>query len=48
MVIAKSFNSLKEEYGGDEQKGFKFVKQYLTINRSELFFIINLMHHHWH
>ena len=37
-VIAKNFNSLKEEYGGDEQKGFKFVKQYLTINRSELFF----------
>lgn len=37
-VIAKSFNSLKEEYGGDEQKGYKFVKQYLTINRSELFF----------
>ena len=38
MVIAKSFNSLKEKYGEDEQKGFKFVKQYLTINRSELFF----------
>lgn len=38
MVIAKSFNSLKGEYGGDEQKGFKFVKQYLTMNRSELFF----------
>lgn len=38
MVIAKSFNSLKEEYGGDEQKGFKFIKQYLTMNRSELFF----------
>ncbi|WP_394271722.1 ATP-dependent endonuclease [Anaerococcus nagyae] len=37
-VITKSFNSLKEEYGGDEQKGFKFVKQYLTMNRSELFF----------
>ncbi|WP_172202049.1 ATP-dependent endonuclease [Campylobacter sp. RM16188] len=37
-VIAKSFNSLKEEYGGNEKKGFKFVKQYLTINRSELFF----------
>ena len=37
-VSAKSFNSLKEEYGGDKQKGFKFVKQYLTINRSELFF----------
>ena len=37
-VIAKNFNSLKEEYGEDKQKGFKFVKQYLTINRSELFF----------
>lgn len=37
-VIAKNFNSLKEEYSGDELKGFKFVKQYLTINRSELFF----------
>ena len=41
-VIAKSFNSLKEEYDGDEQKGFKFVKQYLTINRSELFLLIKL------
>lgn len=37
-ILAKSFNSLKEEYDGDEQKGFKFVKQYLTLNRSELFF----------
>ena len=37
-VIAKNFNSLKEEYSGDELKGFKFVKQYLSINRSELFF----------
>ena len=37
-VIAKSFNSLKDKYGGDEEQGFKFVKQYLTINRSELFF----------
>lgn len=37
-VIAKSFNSLKDEYAGDKQQGFKFVKQYLTLNRSELFF----------
>ncbi|MEH8044206.1 AAA family ATPase [Gallibacterium anatis] len=37
-VIAKNFNSLKDEYSGDSQKGFKFVKQYLTLNRSELFF----------
>lgn len=37
-VVAKSFNSLAEEYSGDKKKGFKFVKQYLTLNRSELFF----------
>ena len=37
-ILAKNFNSLKEEYGGDEKKEFKFVKQYLTLNRSELFF----------
>ena len=36
-VISKAFNSLKEEYGED-QLGFKFVKQYLTLNSSELFF----------
>ena len=36
-VISKVFNSLKEEYG-DEQLGYKFVKQYLTLNSSELFF----------
>ena len=28
---------MKEEYG-DEQLGYKFVKQYLTLNSSELFF----------
>lgn len=37
-VIAKSFNSLKAKYDGDKLQGFKFVKQYLTLNRSELFF----------
>ena len=36
-VISKVFNSLKEEYGED-QLGYKFVKQYLTLNNSELFF----------
>ena len=36
-AVSKSFNSLKEEYG-DEQLGYKFVKQYLTLNSSELFF----------
>ena len=35
--VSKAFNSLKEEYG-DEQLGYKFVKQYLTLNSSELFF----------
>lgn len=37
MVISKVFNSLKEEYGKD-RLGYKFVKQYLTLNNSELFF----------
>lgn len=37
-VVAKSFNSLEDKYRGDKKKGFKFVKQYLTLNRSELFF----------
>ena len=36
-VISKVFNSLKEEYGED-QLGYRFVKQYLTLNSSELFF----------
>lgn len=36
-VISKAFNSLKEEYG-DDKLGYKFVKQYLTLNNSELFF----------
>lgn len=36
-AVSKAFNSLKEEYG-DEQLGYKFVKQYLTLNSSELFF----------
>lgn len=35
--ISKAFNSLKEEYG-DDKLGYKFVKQYLTLNSSELFF----------
>ena len=36
-AVSKAFNSLKEEYG-DERLGYKFVKQYLTLNSSELFF----------
>ena len=36
-ATAKAFNSLKEEYGTD-RLGYKFVKQYLTLNSSELFF----------
>lgn len=37
-ITAKAFNSLEEEYKGNMIEGFKFVKQYLTLNRSELFF----------
>lgn len=36
-ITSKSFNSLKQEYNDDE-RGYKFVKQYLTLNNSELFF----------
>lgn len=36
-AISKAFNSLKEEYG-DDRLGYRFVKQYLTLNSSELFF----------
>lgn len=36
-VISKTFNSLKCEYNNDKL-GYKFVKQYLTLNSSELFF----------
>ena len=37
VVISKAFNSLKNQYEHDYQ-GYKFVKQYLTLNSSELFF----------
>lgn len=37
QIVSKPFNSLKNEYSDDRQ-GYKFVKQYLTLNRSELFF----------
>jgi len=36
-VKAKNLKSLKGEYATDEQ-GYKFLKQYLTLNRAELFF----------
>ena len=36
-AVSKDFNSLKGKYGGDSL-GYKFVKQYLTLNNSELFF----------
>lgn len=35
--VAKNFNELEKIYENNEQ-AFKFVKQYLTLNRSELFF----------
>ncbi len=38
-VIAKNLKSLKDEYEQDgEREKFDFLKQYLTLNRSELFF----------
>jgi putative ATP-dependent endonuclease of OLD family len=38
-VIAKSLKTLKNEYEGKgDDKAYKFLKQYLTLNKSELFF----------
>lgn len=44
-VISKNLKSLKDEYSSDDEKEdvrykkhFKFLRQYLTLNRSELFF----------
>lgn len=37
-VIAKNLKDLQKEYDGDEQKWYTFLKHYLTLNRSELFF----------
>ncbi len=36
-IVSKNFKKLKEDYEKDEL-AFKFVKQYLTLHRSELFF----------
>lgn len=37
-VIAKNLKDLQNEYGNDEQKWYTFLKHYLTLSRSELFF----------
>jgi predicted ATP-dependent endonuclease of OLD family len=38
-VVAKNLTSLEKEYAeNDEDENYRFLKQYLTLNRSELFF----------
>lgn len=37
-VIAKNLKDLQKEYNDDEQKWYTFLKHYLTLSRSELFF----------
>jgi len=39
-VIVKNLSSLESEYGSDDEDkaNFKFLKQYLTLHRAELFF----------
>lgn len=39
-VISKNLKDLEKEYNGNdtEKQNFKFLKQYLTLNRAELFF----------
>ncbi|MCE5169899.1 ATP-dependent endonuclease [Paenibacillus profundus] len=38
QVSSKNLKDLQKEYGEDEEKYFKFLKQYLTLYRAELFF----------
>lgn len=38
QVIAKNLKDLKAIYGNDGKEYYKFLKQYLTIHRAELFF----------
>lgn len=37
-VIAKNLKELQKEYNDDEQQWYTFLKHYLTLSRSELFF----------
>lgn len=37
-VIAKNLKDLQKEYNEDEQQWYTFLKHYLTLSRSELFF----------
>jgi predicted ATP-dependent endonuclease of OLD family len=37
-VIAKNLKDLQAEYTQDDPKDYQFLKQYLTLNKSELFF----------
>lgn len=37
-VIAKNMKDLQKEYQDDDKRYFAFLKQYLTLNRNELFF----------
>ena len=37
-VIAKNLKDLQKEYNDDEQQWYTFLKHYLTLSRSELFF----------
>ena len=37
-VVAKNLKDLQKEYEDDEQQWYTFLKHYLTLNRSELFF----------
>jgi len=37
-VVAKNLKDLEKEYGEEEGQHFKFLTQYLTLNKAELFF----------
>lgn len=37
-IVSKNLKDLKNEYGQEHELSYKFLKQYLTLHRSELFF----------
>lgn len=37
VIVTKNLKDLEKEYG-EEERNFRFLKQYLTLNRAELFF----------
>ncbi|MGJ8673785.1 AAA family ATPase [Rubritalea sp.] len=42
-VVSKNLSDLRKLYGDEREKEYRFLKQYLTLNRSEVFFADKLI-----